>query len=31
MVDKLLNYRVIDPTSVVTWAFETNQLAHVER
>ncbi|ORZ00493.1 armadillo-type protein [Syncephalastrum racemosum] len=31
MVDKLLNYRVIDPTSVVTWAFESDQLAHVER
>ncbi|KAG2227596.1 hypothetical protein INT45_002281, partial [Circinella minor] len=31
LLDKLLNYRVIDPTSVITWAFEQQQLEHAER
>ncbi|OBZ91140.1 Nuclear cap-binding protein subunit 1 [Choanephora cucurbitarum] len=25
LLDKLLNYRIIDPTSVITWAFEIDQ------
>ncbi|KAI8994905.1 armadillo-type protein [Pilobolus umbonatus] len=31
LLDKLLNYRVIDPTSVITWVFEPEQLKHVGR
>ncbi|KAI7896054.1 armadillo-type protein [Mucor mucedo] len=31
LLDKLLNYRVIDPTSVITWIFEADQLKFVGR
>lgn len=31
LLDKLLNYRVIDPTSVITWIFEAEQLNFVGR
>ncbi|KAI9492847.1 armadillo-type protein [Zychaea mexicana] len=31
LLDKLLNYRVIDPSSVIIWAFEKQQLEHAER
>ncbi|KAI8145645.1 armadillo-type protein [Fennellomyces sp. T-0311] len=31
LLDKLLNYRVIDPSSVIAWAFEKDQLDHAER
>ncbi|KAI9279792.1 MIF4G like-domain-containing protein [Sporodiniella umbellata] len=31
LLDKLLNYRVIDPTSVITWVFEENQLKYAGR
>jgi nuclear cap-binding protein subunit 1 len=31
LLDKLLNYRVIDPTSVITWIFEPEQLNFVGR
>ncbi|CEP08839.1 hypothetical protein [Parasitella parasitica] len=31
LLDKLLNYRVIDPTSVISWIFEKNQLQFVGR
>lgn len=31
LLDKLLNYRVIDPTSVITWIFEADQLKFAGR
>ncbi|KAI7866860.1 armadillo-type protein [Spinellus fusiger] len=31
LLDKLLNYRVIDPTSVITWTFESEQLEKAGR
>jgi len=31
LLDKLLNYRVIDPASVINWIFETNQLQFAGR
>ncbi|RCH82193.1 Component of the cap-binding complex (CBC), partial [Rhizopus azygosporus] len=31
LVDKLLNYRVIDPASVITWIFESDQFKQVGR
>ncbi|RCH93239.1 Component of the cap-binding complex (CBC), partial [Rhizopus stolonifer] len=31
LLDKLLNYRVIDPISVITWAFEPDQLESAGR
>lgn len=31
LLDKLLNYRVIDPTSVITWIFEEDQLKFVSK
>ncbi|KAG2230494.1 hypothetical protein INT48_009869 [Thamnidium elegans] len=31
LLDKLLNYRVIDPTSVITWIFEEEQLKVVSK
>ncbi|KAG0190907.1 Component of the cap-binding complex (CBC) [Apophysomyces sp. BC1034] len=31
LLDKLLNYRVIDPTSVITWTFESEQLQNAAR
>jgi hypothetical protein len=31
LLDKLLNYRVIDPTSVISWIFEPEQLGLVGR
>jgi nuclear cap-binding protein subunit 1 len=31
LLDKLLNYRVIDPASVINWVFEPNQLQFVGR
>lgn len=31
LLDKLLNYRVIDPASVITWVFEPEQLQFVGR
>ncbi|KAI8992033.1 armadillo-type protein [Mycotypha africana] len=31
LLDKLLNYRVIDPTSVITWIFEKEQLQFTGR
>ncbi|KAI9476184.1 MAG: armadillo-type protein [Benjaminiella poitrasii] len=31
LLDKLLNYRVIDPTSVITWIFEEDQLQFAGR
>ena len=31
LLDKLLNYRVIDPISVITWIFEADQLKFAGR
>ncbi|KAI9022822.1 armadillo-type protein [Phycomyces nitens] len=31
LLDKLLNYRVIDPTSVISWTFEPEQLENAGR
>ncbi|KAG0747196.1 hypothetical protein G6F57_006109 [Rhizopus arrhizus] len=31
LLDKLLNYRVIDPTCVITWVFEEEQFKHAGR
>ncbi|KAI8381201.1 armadillo-type protein [Radiomyces spectabilis] len=31
ILDKLLNYRVVDPTSVIAWVFEADQLTNAGR
>ncbi|CAO3576982.1 unnamed protein product [Absidia cylindrospora] len=31
LLDKLLNYRIVDPTSVIAWVFEPEQLDNVGR
>ncbi|KAI8333346.1 armadillo-type protein [Chlamydoabsidia padenii] len=31
LLDKLLNYRIVDPTSVIAWVFESDQLENAGR
>jgi nuclear cap-binding protein subunit 1 len=31
LLDKFMNYRIIDPTSIISWIFENEQLEQVGR